>query len=119
MSDGKGSVGRRYARSDEVGTPYAVTVDEDTVNMSTVSLRERNSMRQVRVKVGVVYSVCGCVVSGVCADIGAGWCGGWAGGWCSGLGGSGETVSRVHQTRDQSIIPASFFFCTDDAPLIS
>ncbi|KAF2226352.1 glycyl-tRNA synthetase [Elsinoe ampelina] len=42
------SIGKRYARSDEVGTPYAVTVDFDTVEDSSVTLRERDSTEQVR-----------------------------------------------------------------------
>ena len=45
------SIGRKYARTDEVGIPFGVTIDFDTVKTSTVTLRERNSTRQVRIKV--------------------------------------------------------------------
>ena len=47
--DGSGSIGRRYARQDEAGTPFAVTVDFDSLDDQTVTVRERDSMRQDRV----------------------------------------------------------------------
>jgi glycyl-tRNA synthetase len=46
--DDKGAVGRRYRRQDEIGTPFAVTVDSDTLQDQTVTLRDRDSMEQVR-----------------------------------------------------------------------
>jgi glycyl-tRNA synthetase len=46
--DEGGSVGRRYARSDEAGTPIAVTVDYETLENETVTLRDRDSWQQVR-----------------------------------------------------------------------
>ncbi|MCX6798560.1 MAG: glycine--tRNA ligase [Candidatus Diapherotrites archaeon] len=48
--DEVGSIGKRYARVDEVGVPFAVTVDYDTMKDGTVTLRERDSMEQKRVK---------------------------------------------------------------------
>jgi len=48
--DHSGSIGRRYARMDEVGTPYCITVDFDTLKDGTVTVRERDSTKQVRVK---------------------------------------------------------------------
>jgi glycyl-tRNA synthetase len=45
-----GSIGKRYARSDEVGIPYAVTIDYDTLEDSTVTLRFRNDGQQERIK---------------------------------------------------------------------
>lgn len=45
------SIGRRYRRQDEIGTPYCVTVDGETLNDGTVTLRERDSMEQERVKI--------------------------------------------------------------------
>ena len=42
------TIGRRYARTDEIGVPFAVTVDYDTVEKDTVTLRERDSRAQVR-----------------------------------------------------------------------
>ncbi len=47
--DQSGAIGRRYRRQDEVGTPYCVTVDYDTKEDNTVTLRYRDSMEQVRV----------------------------------------------------------------------
>ena len=49
--DEKGSIGKRYARVDEIGVPYALTVDFDTMKDNTVTLRDRNSLGQKRVKV--------------------------------------------------------------------
>jgi glycyl-tRNA synthetase len=45
------SIGRRYRRQDEIGTPLCVTVDFDTINDEAVTIRERDSMEQVRVPV--------------------------------------------------------------------
>jgi glycyl-tRNA synthetase len=49
--DESGSIGRRYRRQDEVGTPYAVTVDSETLSDATVTLRDRDSMTQERVSI--------------------------------------------------------------------
>jgi glycyl-tRNA synthetase len=49
--DEAGSVGRRYRRMDEAGTPYCLTVDSDTAVDDTVTVRDRDSMAQVRVKI--------------------------------------------------------------------
>ena len=49
--DEKGSIGRRYARVDEIGVPYAITVDYDTMQDSTVTIRERDTMEQKRIKI--------------------------------------------------------------------
>jgi glycyl-tRNA synthetase len=48
--DQGGAIGRRYRRQDEAGTPYCVTVDYQSKEDRTVTLRFRDSMRQVRVK---------------------------------------------------------------------
>jgi glycyl-tRNA synthetase len=48
--DESGAIGRRYRRQDEIGTPYAVTIDYETLEDGTVTIRERDSMAQVRVK---------------------------------------------------------------------
>ncbi len=55
--DEKGSIGKRYARVDEIGIPYAITVDYDTLKDSTVTLRERNSMKQKRVKIPLLPDI--------------------------------------------------------------
>lgn len=49
--DEGGSIGRRYRRQDEAGTPFCITVDSDTLKDNTVTLRERDSMKQERVKI--------------------------------------------------------------------
>jgi len=49
--DETGKIGKRYRRQDEIGTPYCVTVDYDTLEDNTVTVRERDSMEQGRVKI--------------------------------------------------------------------
>ncbi len=49
--DKAGSIGRRYARQDEIGTPYCITVDFDSLNNDDVTIRDRNTTKQVRVKI--------------------------------------------------------------------
>ena len=49
--DDSGSIGRRYARADEVGIPFCLTVDGDSVKNRDVTLRERDSGKQIRVNV--------------------------------------------------------------------
>lgn len=50
--DEGGTVGRRYRRMDEAGTPYCITVDSQTREDDTVTVRDRDTMQQVRVKIG-------------------------------------------------------------------
>ncbi len=52
--DDSGAIGRRYRRQDEVGTPYCVTVDFDTLEDDAVTVRERDSMSQERIGLGQV-----------------------------------------------------------------
>jgi len=52
--DDGGAIGRRYRRQDEIGTPFAVTVDEQTLEDSTVTVRDRDSLAQERVESGQV-----------------------------------------------------------------
>ena len=49
--DLSGSIGKRYRRQDEIGTPFCVTVDFDTLEDNTVTVRDRDTMSQVRVRV--------------------------------------------------------------------
>ncbi len=49
--DDNGNIGKRYRRQDEIGTPYCVTIDYDTLKDNTVTVRDRDSMKQVRVKI--------------------------------------------------------------------
>ncbi len=54
--DDKGAVGRRYRRQDEAGTPFCITVDTQTLEDQSVTVRERDSMQQVRVNADNVSS---------------------------------------------------------------
>jgi len=49
LYDDSGSIGRRYARADEIGVPAAITVDYQTLEDGTVTLRDRDTWKQVRV----------------------------------------------------------------------
>ncbi len=50
-SDEAGSIGKRYRREDEIGTPYCVTVDFDTLEDESVTIRDRDTMKQIRIKI--------------------------------------------------------------------
>ncbi len=54
--DVKDAIGRRYRRQDAIGTPYCVTIDHQTLEDSTVTIRERDSMSQERVSVDTLIS---------------------------------------------------------------
>jgi len=54
--DQSGAIGRRYRRMDEVGTPFCVTVDFDTLEDGTVTIRDRDTTEQRRVKIDELYS---------------------------------------------------------------
>lgn len=47
--DIKQNIGKRYARQDEIGTPYCFTIDNDTISDGTITVRERNTMAQERI----------------------------------------------------------------------
>ena len=49
--DEKDAVGRRYRRQDALGTPYCITVDHQSLEDQTVTLRERDSMKQERISI--------------------------------------------------------------------
>ena len=49
--DEAGSIGKRYRREDEIGTPYCVTIDFDTLEDETVTVRDRDTMEQTRIKI--------------------------------------------------------------------
>ncbi|ACO85262.1 glycine--tRNA ligase [Clostridium botulinum] len=49
--DEAGSIGKRYRREDEIGTPYCITVDFDTLEDNTVTIRDRDTMNQIRVNI--------------------------------------------------------------------
>ena len=49
--DETGSIGKRYRRQDEIGTPFCVTIDFDTLEDETVTIRDRDTMEQIRLKI--------------------------------------------------------------------
>ena len=49
--DDKDAIGRRYRRQDALGTPYCITIDFDTLENNTVTMRERDSMTQTRIPI--------------------------------------------------------------------
>ena len=44
--DETGSIGKRYRRQDVIGTPFCITIDEETLNKNTVTIRNRDTMKQ-------------------------------------------------------------------------
>ncbi len=49
--DEAGNIGKRYRRNDIIGTPFCITVDDDTLNNNTVTLRNRDTMEQITIKI--------------------------------------------------------------------
>lgn len=54
--DESGNIGKRYRRQDVIGTPYCITIDDDTLNHGTVTVRDRDTMEQVTLKIEEVVS---------------------------------------------------------------
>ena len=55
--DETGAIGRRYRRQDEIGTPYCVTIDFETIDDDQVTIRDRDSMHQSRVPVSELVDI--------------------------------------------------------------
>jgi glycyl-tRNA synthetase len=55
--DSSGTIGRRYARSDEIGVPFAVTIDHDTLDDDKVTIRNRDNSKQIRIPISNLYQV--------------------------------------------------------------
>ena len=55
--DEAGSIGRRYRRQDEIGTPFCATIDFDTLKNDTITIRDRDTMRQERVKISETLEI--------------------------------------------------------------
>jgi glycyl-tRNA synthetase len=49
--DDAGSIGKRYRRHDEIGTPYCITFDFDSLDDQSVTIRDRDTMEQTRIKI--------------------------------------------------------------------
>ncbi len=61
--DDSGAIGRRYRRQDEIGTPFAITVDYDTKENNSVTLRDRDTMKQVRIPITKLPEIVGALVN--------------------------------------------------------
>ena len=53
----KDSIGKRYRRQDAIGTPFCITVDHQTLEDNTVTVRDRDTMEQRRVSIGELHSM--------------------------------------------------------------
>ena len=53
----KDSIGKRYRRQDAIGTPFCITIDHKTLEDNTVTLRDRDSMKQERVSIEKLHSI--------------------------------------------------------------
>ncbi len=62
--DETGSIGKRYRRQDEIGTPVCITVDFDSLKDETVTLRDRDSMEQIRIKIDKVENALDNILKG-------------------------------------------------------
>ena len=49
--DDAGSIGKRYRRNDIIGTPYCITVDDETLNNNIVTIRDRDTMEQISINI--------------------------------------------------------------------
>ena len=57
LLDVSGSIGKRYRRQDERGTPHCITIDYDSLKDDTVTLRDRDTMEQKRIKINDLKKV--------------------------------------------------------------
>jgi glycyl-tRNA synthetase len=62
-SEDKDSIGKRYRRQDAIGTPYCITVDHQTLEDNTVTIRERDTMKQERVAIDKLPEIIAAKVS--------------------------------------------------------
>lgn len=62
--DDSGSIGRRYARNDEIGTSFCITIDYDSLKDKDVTIRDRNTTKQVRVKIKDLKEVINQLIDG-------------------------------------------------------
>ena len=52
--DEAGSIGKRYRRQDAIGTPFSITIDDNTINNNTVTIRDRDTMEQITLELDKV-----------------------------------------------------------------
>jgi glycyl-tRNA synthetase len=62
--DKSGSIGRRYSRQDEMGTPYCITVDEESLKGKDVTIRDRDTTKQIRVKISELHETLRKLIAG-------------------------------------------------------
>jgi glycyl-tRNA synthetase len=62
--DDSGAIGRRYRRQDEIGTPFAITIDYQTKDDRSVTVRDRDSMKQVRIAIEKIPETICSLISG-------------------------------------------------------
>jgi glycyl-tRNA synthetase len=55
--DEKDSIGKRYRRQDAIGTPYCITVDYESLDNNTVTIRHRDSMQQERISIDALHGM--------------------------------------------------------------
>jgi glycyl-tRNA synthetase len=55
--DKSGSIGRRYARNDEIGTPFCITIDDESLKKKDVTIRDRNTTKQIRIKISELKEI--------------------------------------------------------------
>jgi glycyl-tRNA synthetase len=55
--DRGGSIGRRYARNDEIGTPFCITIDGESIKKKDVTIRDRDTTKQIRVKISELKNI--------------------------------------------------------------
>ncbi len=68
--DEKGAVGRRYRRQDEAGTPFCITVDGQTSQDRTVTIRDRDTLKQSRIKIDqCLAAIRGCIATGTMKNV--------------------------------------------------
>lgn len=64
VDNSSASIGKRYARNDELGTPFGITVDFQTIEDASLTLRDRDTTRQVRASEGGIFSAIESVLNG-------------------------------------------------------
>ena len=62
--DKSGSIGRRYARNDEIGTPFCITIDGDSIKNKDVTIRDRDTTKQIRVKISELREILRRLING-------------------------------------------------------
>ena len=64
VDDSSATIGKRYSRNDELGTPLGITVDFQSIKDNTITLRDRDSTKQVRSDEDTICAAIQCIVEG-------------------------------------------------------